>query len=188
MAALNREPYSRSLLKTYRSLGSSTHEASSYDDFDIRSETLILLGYDFHDDAHCDDLEEASDLSFSLAVTPSLSFGTVGNYPKGSLIVHDSSLPLAPLEELQEGDGFEIDDSCDDQCGIFVESRDSLFEEHPVDEPSIVDFGEVHLLRSLLIPFIWSPLLIWPPRCLFHLFLLPPRSSQFFRALQVYFC
>ena len=188
MATLSKELYSRSLLKTYLSLGSSTHEARSCDEFDVRSETLILLGYNIHDDAHFDDLEEVSDLSSSLAVAPSLGFSTVGDQPEGSLIVHALSLCLAPLGELKEGDGFGIDAGYDDKCGIFVELGDSLSEEHSLDEPSIMDFGEVHLLRSLLIPFIWSPLLIWPPRCLCHLFLLPPHSSPFFRPFPVCFC
>ena len=54
------------MLKTRLSLGSPTPEVNSYDDFDVRSEELIPLDYDFHDDAHCDDLEEESDPSSPL--------------------------------------------------------------------------------------------------------------------------
>jgi len=64
------------------------------------------------------------------------------------------SLSWAPLGEFEEIDGFEIDASYDDQCGIFIESGDSLSKDHSLDEPSAVDFGQVHLLMSLLIPFI----------------------------------
>jgi len=59
------------LLKTYPSLGCHTPEVRTYD-FDVKSVALIPLGHDFHDDTHCEDLEEASDLSSLLAVMPSL--------------------------------------------------------------------------------------------------------------------
>lgn len=114
LATLNRELYLHSLLKTDLSLGSSTPKASSCDDFDVRSETPIPLGHDFHDDTYCDDLEGAGDLSSPLVVAPSLEFRTVSDHPEGSLIVHNSPFPLAPLGELQEGDGFESDASSND--------------------------------------------------------------------------
>ena len=97
LAALNRELYLCSLLKTDLSLGSPTSEVRPCEDFYGRCEELIPLGHDFHDDAHCDKLEEAIEVSSPLVVTPSLEFGIVSDTPEGSLIIHDSSLPLASL-------------------------------------------------------------------------------------------
>jgi len=71
LTVFNRELYWHTLLRTRLSLGSPTPEVSSYDDFDVRSEELIPSGHDFHDDAHCDDLEEDSDPSSLLAAAPS---------------------------------------------------------------------------------------------------------------------
>ena len=80
----------------------------------MRSQTSIPLGHDFHDDTHCDDLKEASDLVSPLAVVPSIEFSTVSDIPEGGLTIHDSSLPFALLEELEERDTLEIDASSDD--------------------------------------------------------------------------
>ena len=55
-----------------------------------------------------------------LAITPSIEFSIVSDHPKGSLTIHDFFLPLAPLEELKEGDEFGTDVSFDDKCGTFV--------------------------------------------------------------------
>jgi len=44
----------------------------------------------------------------------------------GSLIAYDSSLPLAPLGELEKGDRFETDASFDHQCGLLVQSEDTF--------------------------------------------------------------
>ena len=62
---------------------------------------------------------------------------------KDVLIIPDSSLPLAPLEELEECDEFETDASLDDQCGILVELEDTFTGEHSLDEPFDVEFSEV---------------------------------------------
>ena len=45
--AFNRDLYLHTLLKTNLSLDSSTPEARSCDDFNVRSETLIPLGHSF---------------------------------------------------------------------------------------------------------------------------------------------
>ena len=68
MVAFNRELYLHSLLKTDLTLGSSTPEVGSCDDFDVRSKAPIPLGHGFHDDTHCDDLEEAINLLSHLTV------------------------------------------------------------------------------------------------------------------------
>jgi len=47
---------------------------------DARSETLTPLGHDFYDDTSYDDLEEVSDPSSPLMVTPSLEFSTVNDH------------------------------------------------------------------------------------------------------------
>ena len=63
-------------------------------------------------------------------------------HTKGSLIIHDLSLSLAPLRELKEGDGFKNDASFDSWCGILVESKGTFYEERSLDEPSVVDFSD----------------------------------------------
>ena len=50
---------------------------------------------------------------------------------------------MAPLGELEEGDGFETDGSFDNQCGTLVESEDTFTKEHSLDEPFDVEFSEV---------------------------------------------
>jgi len=50
---------------------------------------------------------------------------------------------LAPLGETEWRDRFEIDASFHDQCGIFVESDDTFYEEHSLGEPLVVEFSEV---------------------------------------------
>ena len=92
--------------------------------------------HDFHDDTYYDGLKEASDLSSPLVVAPSPEFSTISDHPHSSLIVGDSSLHLAPLGELEEGDGFETDANSNDQYGILVESKDIFYEEYSLDEPS----------------------------------------------------
>jgi len=72
--------------------------------------------------------------------------------PKNSLIIHDSPLHLAPLGEPEERDGF----NSDNQCGIFVESKDTFIEGQSFDEPFIVEFSEVTPLEEDLIPFMLS--------------------------------
>ena len=141
LASLNRELHLRCLLKIDLSLGFTILEARSCDDFDAGSDAPILLGHDFHDDTHYDDLEKLCGLSSPLAIAPSLEFCTISDHTKGSLIVHYSSFPFAPLGELKEGDGFETDASSDDQCGILVESDDTISKEHSTNEPSIVEFS-----------------------------------------------
>jgi len=79
-----------------------------------------FLGHDYHDDTHCDDPEEVSDPSSPLAVASSLEFCIISDHLEDSLTIHDSSLPLTPLGELEEGDELETDASSDDPCGIFV--------------------------------------------------------------------
>jgi len=59
-------------------------------------------------------------------VAPYLEFNTVSDTPRDSLTMHDLSLPLDSLGELEEGDGFETYASSDDQCGIFIESGDTF--------------------------------------------------------------
>jgi len=49
-----------SILKTNLSLGSYTLDARSCDDFNVRSEAPIPLGYRFYDDKPYDDLKEVS--------------------------------------------------------------------------------------------------------------------------------
>ena len=149
LAAFNRELYLCSLLNTNFSLGSSTLEVRFCDDLDVRSQAPIPLGHDFHDGAHCDDREEVSDPLSPLAVASSLEFSTVSDTQEGSLTVHDSSLPLAPLGELEEGDGFETNASSDDLCSTFVKSCDTLIEEHSFDEPFVVEFSDVTPLELI---------------------------------------
>ena len=74
-----------------------------------------------------DNLDVSGDPLSPLAIAPSLEFSIVSDHLKGSLIVHDLSLPLAPLGDLQKRDGFEADASFDSQCGILVESEDIVF-------------------------------------------------------------
>ena len=50
---------------------------------------------------------------------------------------------MAPLGELEQGDGFETNVISDNQCGILVESHDTFSKEHSFDEPSVVEFSEV---------------------------------------------
>jgi len=50
---------------------------------------------------------------------------------------------LVPFGELEEGHGFKIDASSDDQCGISVESEDTFSKEYPFDEPSLMESSEV---------------------------------------------
>jgi len=114
LAALNRELYLYDLFNINLSLGSPTHVVGSCGDFDVRSEAPITLAHNFHDDTHCHDLEEASDLLFPFTVTPSLELSTVSNHPVGSLVVHDSSLCLALLGELDKRDEFETGTTSDD--------------------------------------------------------------------------
>jgi len=49
----------------------------------------FLLGHDFHDDRHCDNLEEVSDTLPPLVLAPSREFSTTSDTLEGSLIVHD---------------------------------------------------------------------------------------------------
>ena len=63
LVAFNRELYLHSLLKTDLSLGPPILEVRSCEAFGGKSEALISLGHDFHNDTRCDDLEEASDPS-----------------------------------------------------------------------------------------------------------------------------
>ena len=60
LATLNRELYLHSSLQTNLSLGSFTSGVRSSEDFDVRSETLLHLGHDFHYNTHYGDLEEAT--------------------------------------------------------------------------------------------------------------------------------
>jgi len=133
----------QSLLKTNLSLDSPIPEARSGEDFDVRSKASIHLGHDCYDDTYFDGLEVLSDPSSPF--TPLLETST-------SL---DTSLPLAPLGELEDRDEFETDAYLNDQCGILVESEDTFFKEHSLDEPCVVHFSEVCLLMSF-IPFLLS--------------------------------
>ena len=82
LTVFNRELYLHSLLNTNFTLASSTPEAMSCDDFDVRSKAPIPLGNDFCDDAHGDQLEEANDFSSPLAVAPFLEFSTAIDHPR----------------------------------------------------------------------------------------------------------
>ena len=84
-------------------MGSSTPEARSCDDFDVRIEASFSLGYGFYDDTPYDDLKKVIDPSSPLVVTPSLEFITVSDAHEGSLTVDDSSIPLASLKEPKKG-------------------------------------------------------------------------------------
>ena len=110
-------------------------------------------------DTPCDDLEELSGHSFPLAVAPSLGFSTVSDHPEGSLIVHDSSLPLAPLGELKEGDDFETDASLDDQCGTIVGQRITFLRSILSTSLILLILVILHVLMSLVIPFLISLIL-----------------------------
>jgi len=145
LAAFSKELYLNNLLKADPGLGSPTPEIRSCEDFDVRSEAPIPLGHYFHNDTHCDDLEQENDPSPRLAVAPFLDFSTVSGTHKGSLIVHDSPLPLAPLVKPKEGLKLEIDASFSDQCVVFVESNDTFFQEHFLNEPYIIDSMRLHL-------------------------------------------
>jgi len=103
---------------------------------------LILLGHDYDDDTPCDNLDVMSDLSSPLAVVPSLEFSTISSHLEDSLIVLDSSFPLAPLGSLRRETDLRLDVSFDDQCWI-VESEDTSSDEHSLDDPSVVYFSEV---------------------------------------------
>jgi len=188
LAAFNRELYLCNLLKTDLSLGSSTSEARFYDDFDVRSEASIPLRYGFNDDTHCDDLKKASDPSSPLAVAPALEFSTCSDHSEGSLIIHDSSLPLAPLRELNKGEEFETDASSDDQCGIFVELENIYIKKHSFDEPFTVEFSEVTPHMELIDPIsIEYSLDLAPTPPISSL----PSSPLFFSLLEAllsYFC
>ena len=140
------------LLKTDHSFDFPTHEVRSCEDLDFKSETPIPLEHDFLYDTQLDNLEESSDPSSPLVVTPSLEFNIVNDNLEGSLIIHDLPLPLAPLGEPEEGDRFEIDTSFDDQCDIFFESDDTYFEEHSLEEPHVVEFVEVTRPTKLVNP------------------------------------
>jgi len=143
LAVFNREISLQSLLKAYLSLGSPALEARSCDDFDVRSEASIHLGHDFYDDTHSDDLEVSSDPSSPFAYTSPLETNTPLDTSEDVPIIPDLSLLLAPLGEFGGGDGFETDASFNDQCGLLVESKDTFFEEHSLDEPFDVEFSEV---------------------------------------------
>ena len=54
------------------------------------------------------------------------------------MIVHDVLLPLVPLEETEDGDRFKNATSSNNQCVIFVESKNKFSEEYSFDEPYIV--------------------------------------------------
>lgn len=94
-----------------------------------------------------------SDPLSPLAGASSLKFSTVSNHLEAILITHESFLPLAPLGEIEEGDGFKTDASSDDQCGILVESEGTFSDEHSLDEPSVRNFSEVTPLDELSDPF-----------------------------------
>jgi len=133
LVTFNREIYLQSLLKT---------DLKSGGYFNVRSETPIPLGHDYCN-TPCEDLEESSDPLSPFAVASSLRFSTVSDHPEGSLIFHDSSLPLAPLEELKEGDDLEADASLDDQRGTIVKPKDTFSGEHSLYKPYVVEFSEV---------------------------------------------
>lgn len=59
---------------------------------------------------------------------------------------------MAPLGELEEGDGFETNASFDDQCAIIVELEDTFSDEHSLDEPCIMDFSAVTPPNELIHP------------------------------------
>ena len=79
-------------------------------------------------------------------------FNTVSDTSKGSLIICDSPVPLAPLEEPEEGDKFEPNASIDDQCCIFVESDDIFSDEHSLEESYVMELSEVTSPMELIDP------------------------------------
>jgi len=99
LTAFNREFHLHDLLKTNPHLGYPTLEVRSYEHLDVRCEAPIPLGHDFHVNTYLADLRGMSDPSSPLAVEPSLEFSTASDTLEGSLIIHGSRLPLAPLGE-----------------------------------------------------------------------------------------
>ena len=70
--------------------------------------------------------------------------------------IHNSCLPLASPEEPKEGVRFEANATFDDMYGILVELDDTFSNEYSLEEPYVVGCRGVHLLWSLLIPFVLS--------------------------------
>lgn len=59
---------------------------------------------------------------------------------------------MAPLGELEEGDGFETNASSDDQYDILVELDDIFSQPHSLDDPSIMEFSEFTPPKELIDP------------------------------------
>ena len=112
---------------------------------------MIPLSHDCYDDTHCNDLKVLSDCSspFASLLDTSTSLDTFEDVP----IFPNPYLPLAPLGEFKEGDGFGTNASSDSQCGILVESEDTFSKEHPLYEPCDVEFSEVSPYIELIDPF-----------------------------------
>lgn len=96
-------------------MGSLTTELRSCNDYDVRSEVSIPLGYDCYDDTHSNDLEVSSDPLSSFVHASPLETSTSLDTSEDASIIPNPSHPLAPLGELNEGDSFETDASFDDQ-------------------------------------------------------------------------
>ena len=99
------------------------------------------MGHDFHVDTHLANLKKVIDPSYLLAFAPSLEFSTISDTHEGSVTIHDP-----PLGDPEEGDGHETDASFDFELG------DSIFKEHSLEEPYVMDLSEVTSPMKLVDP------------------------------------
>jgi len=104
----------------------------------------------------CDDLEVSSDPLSPLAGACPLDFSIIDNNPNDILIVHDSSLPLAPLEELEEGDRAETNASSNLQCAYQLSQRIPFLRSTLLMSILMWILVRLNLIRSLVILFMLS--------------------------------